>query len=70
MSSDKNATIAALFSENRTFPPSAEFVAKANLKDPALYEQARYAPPEEALSDIDLAAARRNLCFLAGVSAA
>ena len=36
----------------------------------AVYEQARYAPPEEALSDIDLAAARRNLCFLAGVSAA
>jgi len=36
----------------------------------SLYEQARYAPPEEALSDAALAAARRNLCFLAGVSAA
>jgi hypothetical protein len=36
----------------------------------ALYEQARYAPPSELLSDSALAAARRNLSFLAGVHAA
>jgi hypothetical protein len=35
-----------------------------------LYEQARYAPPDEALADADLAAARRDLCLLAGVHAA
>jgi hypothetical protein len=34
-----------------------------------LYEQARYAPPDEPLSDADLATARRDLCDLAGVSA-
>jgi hypothetical protein len=36
----------------------------------ALYEQARYAPPHEALPGSELAAARRDLCLLAGVPAA
>ncbi|HJT77254.1 MAG TPA: hypothetical protein VJ739_08630, partial [Gemmataceae bacterium] len=35
-----------------------------------LYEQARYAPPDEVLADADLAAARHHLCLLAGVHAA
>lgn len=35
-----------------------------------VYERARYAPGAEPLSDSLLAAARRDLCFLAGVSAA
>jgi hypothetical protein len=35
-----------------------------------LYEKARYAPPSDSLPDTALAAARRDLCFLAGVSAA
>ena len=35
-----------------------------------LYEQARYAPPDEALPPEELAAARRDLCLLAGVAAA
>jgi hypothetical protein len=35
-----------------------------------LYEQARYAPPDEVLPDADLAAARADLCLLAGVAAA
>jgi hypothetical protein len=35
-----------------------------------LYEQARYAPPGELLTDSGLAAARRDLCLLAGVKAA
>ena len=35
-----------------------------------LYEQARYAPPDEALPDADLAAARADLSLLAGVAAA
>jgi hypothetical protein len=35
-----------------------------------LYEQARYAPPEERLPGTELEAARRHLCFLAGASAA
>jgi hypothetical protein len=35
-----------------------------------LYEQARYAPPDEELPDADLAAARADLSFLAGVAAA
>jgi hypothetical protein len=33
----------------------------------SLYEQARYAPPGDALSESALATARRNLCLLAGV---
>jgi hypothetical protein len=35
-----------------------------------LYEQARYAPGEEPLGEAELAAARRDLCFLAGHRAA
>jgi hypothetical protein len=35
-----------------------------------LYEQARYAPEDEPLAAADLAAARRDLCFLAGVASA
>ena len=38
------ATIEALFAENRTFAPPAEFVAQANLTDPAIYERARQDP--------------------------
>jgi hypothetical protein len=34
----------------------------------ALYEQARYAPPSDALPEAELPAARRYLCYLAGVS--
>jgi hypothetical protein len=34
-----------------------------------LYERARYAPPGESLTDAGLAAARTDLCLLAGVSA-
>jgi hypothetical protein len=36
----------------------------------AVYEQARYAPIGDSLLEADLAAARRELCFLAGVSGA
>ncbi len=35
-----------------------------------LYEIARYAPDNEPLDEPDLAAARRDLCFLAGVTGA
>jgi hypothetical protein len=35
-----------------------------------LYEQARYAPPADPLPDAELERARRELCYLAGVSAA
>jgi hypothetical protein len=35
----------------------------------SIYEQARYAPADEPLADEALAAARRDLCFLAGVAA-
>jgi hypothetical protein len=34
-----------------------------------LYEQARYAPADEALPEAELRAARRDLCYLAGVTA-
>jgi hypothetical protein len=34
----------------------------------ALYERARYAPPNESLPETELPAARRYLCYLAGVS--
>lgn len=37
-------TIQTLLHENRTFPPSAEFIAQANLSDPAIYEQAAINP--------------------------
>ena len=43
-------------------PPAVERVT-------GVYEQARYAPPSEALSEGDLAAVRRDLCDLAGVPA-
>jgi hypothetical protein len=43
-------------------------VAAAELAE--LYEQARYAPPDEPLPAGELEAARRHLCFLAGASAA
>jgi hypothetical protein len=33
----------------------------------AVYEQARYAPPNEPLAESALATARRDLCLLAGV---
>jgi hypothetical protein len=36
----------------------------------SLYEQARYAPEEGPLSNDEVTAARRDLCFLAGVAAA
>jgi hypothetical protein len=36
----------------------------------SLYEQARYAPPADILSDEALRTARRDLCLLAGVSSA
>jgi len=35
-----------------------------------LYELARYAPQDEELPETDLAAARRQLSFLAGAGAA
>jgi acetyl-CoA synthetase len=38
------ATIAALFSETRTFPPPPDFASRASLKDPAIYEEARRDP--------------------------
>jgi hypothetical protein len=33
-----------------------------------LYERARYAPAEEAIPAEEMAAARRDLCYLAGVA--
>jgi hypothetical protein len=36
----------------------------------ACYEQARYAPANEAMPAESIAAARRELCFLAGVASA
>ncbi len=41
---DSGATIEALFAEDRTFPPPAEFVARANLQDPGIYERAAADP--------------------------
>ncbi|MDQ3613702.1 MAG: acetate--CoA ligase [Chloroflexota bacterium] len=38
----QGATIEALFGEDRTFPPSAEFTASALISDPAIYEQAEH----------------------------
>ena len=38
------STIEALYAETRTFPPSAEFVANANLNDPSIYERAAADP--------------------------
>jgi hypothetical protein len=42
---------------------------RAALELAALYEHARYAPEDEALTVEKLATARRDLCFLAGVAA-
>jgi hypothetical protein len=49
-------------------PPSAD-PRHAAEELAALYEQARYAPPSDAIADAALAAARRDLCYLAGVHA-
>ncbi|GMV35794.1 MAG: acetyl-coenzyme A synthetase [Fimbriimonadales bacterium] len=43
MSVDQTA-IKALLEENRTFPPSPEFVAQANVSDPSVYERAEADP--------------------------
>ena len=37
---DNTPSIEALLSEERRFPPSAEFTAQANISDPAIYEKA------------------------------
>ena len=37
---DNTPNIEALLSEERRFPPSAEFTAQANISDPAIYEKA------------------------------
>ena len=37
---DTTPSIEALLSEERRFPPSAEFTAQANISDPAIYEKA------------------------------
>ncbi len=39
-----HATIEALLAENRTFPPSPEFVRQANYSDPAIYAEAAADP--------------------------
>ncbi len=44
MIDDTGAAIQALLEENRTFPPSPEFVALANANDPAIYDLARANP--------------------------
>ncbi len=41
---DSGATIEDRYSEDRVFPPPAEFVAQANLSDPAVYERAAADP--------------------------
>jgi hypothetical protein len=48
--------------------PARQRVAAARLS--RLYEHAKYAPPEELLSDAELADARGDLCHLAGATAA
>lgn len=54
--------LAARLGEDQERQAAAERLA-------GLYEQARYAPPEELLPEEDLATARRDLTFLAGVAA-
>ena len=44
MTDDTGATIEDRYSEDRTFTPSAEFVAQANVSDPAIYERAAADP--------------------------
>lgn len=41
-----NGQIGALHTEDREFPPKSDFVAQANLADPAIYEQAAENAPE------------------------
>jgi acetyl-CoA synthetase len=41
---DQERALEALLSENRRFPPSAEFKAQANAADPAIYERAARDP--------------------------
>jgi acetyl-CoA synthetase len=41
---EQQDTIAALFAENRTFPPPAEFAAQARCNDPSIYERAAEDP--------------------------
>jgi hypothetical protein len=48
--------------------PHSTAIAIQHLTD--LYEQARYAPPDEELADADVQAARRELTYLAGVASA
>jgi hypothetical protein len=60
---DLAARLAAQDSGNSARRQAAEMLA-------GLYEQARYAPAEEALSEGQLTDARHALCFLAGVKGA
>ncbi len=48
---DQGPTIEDYYHENRTFAPSADFVAGANLSDPAIYERAA-SDPEAFWADI------------------
>jgi acetyl-CoA synthetase len=43
-SSRQSATIDALLQETRRFPPSAEFTANANVRDPSVYQRAKDDP--------------------------
>jgi hypothetical protein len=60
--------IAQKLGESEEAPATQRRNAASHLA--ALYEQARYAPPEEPLPEDHLSDARRNLCLLAGVAAA
>ena len=42
---DQAPTIEDYYREDRTFAPAPEFVAAANLNDPAIYERAAVDPP-------------------------
>jgi hypothetical protein len=61
-----------LADQRRLSPQVAYFDERQHAVDElaALYEQARYAPPSEPLPETALAAARRDLCLLAGVTVA
>ena len=41
---ENSGSIDALLQEERTFPPSGDFVGKANMADPGIYEKARQDP--------------------------
>ncbi|HEU0028497.1 MAG TPA: acetate--CoA ligase [Ktedonobacterales bacterium] len=43
-SSGQSSTIDALLQEHRRFPPSAEFTANANVRDPSVYQRAKDDP--------------------------